>query len=295
MFLASKIVNVLLQPGNLFLGAVLAGTVMLFGRRARLGRGILVAALTALAATSLSSADQRLLALLEDRFPPPPEPLGRVDGIIVLGGSVNPAQSAARGGAPSIKAAADRLTGMMILARRFPDAKVVFTGGSGDPLHPELREAPMVRRLLQALGSELDGRILFEEDSRNTHENAVFSLALARPRPGEVWLLVTSAAHMPRSVGVFRAAGWPVVPYPVDYATGGSRRTWLQHLDPQHSLGTLNLVMHEVVGLLYYRLRGWTDDLFPAPRDFEIRTGLRLPVRVPLWQNGAPGAMERVC
>ena len=63
-------------------------------------------------------------------------------------------------------------------------------------------------------------RILVETRSRNTYENAVYSKELAQPQPGQIWLLVTSANHMPRAVGCFRAVGFDVIPYPVDYDTG---------------------------------------------------------------------------
>ena len=72
----------------------------------------------------------------------------------------------------------------------------------------------MARQLWTGMGVPPE-RMLFETAARNTHENAVLAHALAKPRPGETWLLVTSASHMPRSVGVFRRAGWDVVPWPV--------------------------------------------------------------------------------
>src|SRR5207248_10072596 len=62
-----------------------------------------------------------------------------------------------------------------------------------------------------------ENRIVLEERSRSTHENAVFAKELIRPSTAETWILVTSAFHMPRAVASFRAVDWPVIPYPVDF------------------------------------------------------------------------------
>ena len=104
---------------------------------------------------------------------------------------------------------------------------------------------------------------MLERQSRNTYENAVFSKAMIAPKPGERWLLVTSAYHMPRSVGLFRKAGFPVEPYPVDWRVGHRPRAstafrcWV--------CGGPTLPCASGSGLLAYRLRGRIDDLFPGP------------------------------
>jgi len=139
---------------------------------------------------------------------------------------------------------------------------VIFSGGSGDPLNPDEREAEAARPLFDLLG--LGGRIEIEAQARNTHENAVYARALAQPRGGETWILVTSATHMPRAVGCFRQAGFPVLPYPVDYlfAEGGAS---LSRLDFGGRLGYLGHAIHEWLGLFAYRLTGRTDTLLPGP------------------------------
>ena len=92
-------------------------------------------------------------------------------------------------------------------------------------------------------------RLLLEQHSRNTAENAALSLALAQPQPGQVWLLVTSAFHMPRAMHEFHEAGWQgLVPYPVDYRSGPfvDGIGW----DLPENLRVLNTALHERVGLL---------------------------------------------
>jgi uncharacterized SAM-binding protein YcdF (DUF218 family) len=154
------------------------------------------------------------------------------------------------------------LTGA-VLARLHPEARIVLTGGAADPLRPDPKEAPVMAELLVSLGIEAE-RLVVEDQSRNTYENAVYSQRLAQPKKGEVWLLVTSARHMPRSVGCFRAVDWPVIPYPVDFDTDRAS-DWVNGDVPVVRLGRLDKAVHEWLGLVFYRLSGWTDALLPAP------------------------------
>ena len=105
----------------------------------------------------------------------------------------------------------------------------------------------------------------FENRSRNTYENAIMTRALVRPKPGESWLLVTSAAHMPRSIGIFRHIGWDMTAYPVDYRTFGNSRDDKPTTEALDSLRRLDVALHEWVGLAAYWAAGKTDTFFPAP------------------------------
>ena len=118
----------------------------------------------------------------------------------------------------------------------------------------------MVRGFLAEIGVNGD-RILYERQSRNTYENATRALELIQPKPGETWILVTQAISMPRAVGVFRKAGWDVIPYPAGYLTGG--RSGGLSLDLLGGLRLASIAIHEWAGLLAYRVMGYTDALFP--------------------------------
>lgn len=265
MHMFSKIIDAALQPGMLFTLMVAAGAALLFTRRYRWGRAVIVTALALAVLISAAPVDDGATAWLEERFPIPSRLPERVEGIVVLGGAIDPIISAARRQI-ALNGAAERLVALIALARLYPDARLVFSGGSGAVFAREHKEADYARAFYRDMGFDV-ARILFESGSRNTRENAVLSKALAAPRPGETWLLVTSALHMPRAIGSFRAVGWEVVPYPVDYLTTG-RLTAASALrfSPVGS-GHLGPLLHEAVGLIGYRLRGWTDDLLPAPRD----------------------------
>ena len=115
-----------------------------------------------------------------------------------------------------------------------------------------------------ALFSVDANRILYEDQSRNTAENARLSRELAIPQDGENWVLITSAFHMPRSVGAFRKAGWKIIAYPVDFGTTGTQGV-TPTFDFRGGLGRLSRALHECLGLLFYWLTDRTDSLFPGP------------------------------
>jgi uncharacterized SAM-binding protein YcdF (DUF218 family) len=155
------------------------------------------------------------------------------------------------------------MTEAVALANRFPQARIVFTGGSAAMLTTELPESATMGRLLEALGVARE-RTTLEDRSRDTYENAVFTKRLLDPQPGQRWLLVTSGWHMPRAVGCFRRVGFPVEPWPVDYRTSGRLSPWLNTGIPE-GLRRMDFVMKEYVGLVVYYLRGRTSALFPGP------------------------------
>lgn len=259
MFVLMKLAEMASAPLNLVLLALVAAVVLFARGRKRSARRLVVIATAIMVLIAAVPWAGLLVAPLEDRFPVPAPP-EKVDGIIVLGGAIDPFLSARRN-QPAVTGAAERLLVMAALARRYPEAVLVYTGGSGTIRNQELKEAPVAREILASLGVDLS-RVIFEGQSRNTWENAVLSRELVHPRPDQTWLLVTSAWHMPRSVGVFRAAGWSVLPYPVDYTTAGSG---VGPLGVDAGLEALRIGMHEWLGMVYYHWRGWCSGWFPGP------------------------------
>jgi uncharacterized SAM-binding protein YcdF (DUF218 family) len=264
-FILSKVLGFFASPSNLAIVLGLLGVLLLATRRERVGRFLTVASVVALAVLGLSPLGNALIIPLEDRFPPWDETRGPPDGIVVLGGAITPDVSFARN-AVALDEAAGRVTTAVELARRYPQARIIYSGGSGALIYREGSEAVAAVRIFESLGVPPE-RIIAEEQSRNTVENAVFSLLLAMPQPGERWLLVTSGYHMPRAMGVFRAAGFPVEAYPVDWRTRGPQDA----LRPFGTLGSglerADTAMREWVGLLVYWLTGRSAALFPGPQD----------------------------
>ena len=262
-FLLAKILGFFALPSNLLISLGLIGLVLMATRFARAGRRLAVAALLLLAIAGLSPLGNALILPLEDRFPPWDASRGAPAGIISLGGAVDTVVSPVRGEV-ALNEAAERMTAIAELARRFPDARIVFTGGSGRLIYDGVSEAGLAARLFESFGIAKE-RTILEDQSRDTDENARFTRDLVKPKPGERWLLVTSAHHMPRSIGVFRAAGFPVEAFPVDYRTRGA----VDMLRPFASMGDglrrTDTAAREWVGLLVYRVTGRTAELFPAP------------------------------
>jgi uncharacterized SAM-binding protein YcdF (DUF218 family) len=199
---------------------------------------------------------------LETRFPPIRQLPDSVTGIILLGGAFEP-ELTSYWSQPQVNGHAARLIVFMALARKYPNLRLVFSGGAavfGDQLPTE---SDIARGLFGSLGMDT-GRIIFENRSRNTCENAIYTAQLIKSSQQQTWVLVTSAMDMPRAVGAFRKAGVRVLPYPVDYTT---ERSTVSDLRPTiaRNLDHLDHAAHEWFGLLGYRLLGCTDTLFPGP------------------------------
>lgn len=250
-------------PDSILLAILAAGTALLWTRRRRLGRALVTLALALCLAIAVLPLGGWLTLPLEERFPRLAELPDGLSGIVVLGGAVRQRITQARG-QPALTGAAERMTEFVALARRHPELKLAFIGGSASITHPEIKETIVARLLFERLGLDPD-RVVYEDQSRNTYENAVDSYALLKPAPGERWALITSAMHMPRAVGVFRKAGWKVVPFPVDYTTTGDAPE-LRWRGLLHGLDGLATGLHEWMALIGYRLLGRTDAVFPAPR-----------------------------
>ncbi len=264
-FAVSKVLWAITAPGNaLTLCLVVGAAVRAATPWRRLGALLIGAAAVGFAAIATLPLGLWLIAPLEARFPAPTAPPPEVAGLILLGGAVETAASSqARGVA--LTAAAERLTATAVLARRYPEAPVIVTGGSGAMLDPGAREAPHAARALAALGVA-PSRLRPEPASRNTWQNAMQARRLADRSDQRPWVLITSAWHMPRAVGAFRAAGWSgrLLPWPVDYRTRADHampvRFWLAR-----GVAELDLAVREWIGLVAYHLTGRSDRLFPRP------------------------------
>lgn len=261
-FVLSKVLDVFVHPLHLLL-LLLVATLVADGCGAvRLRRAGLIAAVLFLAALGVSWIPDAVIQPLENRFPQPSLADLHPTGAIVLGGAVQPGDVPATRGVATLNDMAERMTRAVELARRFPDMRLVFTGFSASLAPDGPSEADVARRFFEEQGVD-PARIVYEDRARNTFENAVFSKPLVSPQPGETWLLVTSAFHMPRSVGIFRKVGWDVVPYPVDFRTPVGPAGYA--FDIASGSRDLDLALHEWIGLLAYRLTGKTSSLFPGP------------------------------
>ena len=261
-FYASKLMWAVAVPSTFLTVLALVGVVLAVRFRA-LGLTLAAIGVVGLVIGGLSPLARLLLNPIENRFPVFTDDGGHIDGVIVLGGAELPEITEARG-QPAFQESGERMLALADLARRYPQARIVFSGGSGD-IAPsgKVSESDVVRQVLPQLGVD-PARVVFEGQSRNTAENARLSRELVQPSLGERWLQVTSAFHMPRAVGCFRAAGFPVTAYPVDFRTPGDA-SLRPFRSVSEGLGFLDLALREWVGLAAYYWTGRSSALLPAP------------------------------
>jgi uncharacterized SAM-binding protein YcdF (DUF218 family) len=254
-FVTAKLVSALIRVDTWIVLALALIVLALVLERHRLALRLSAGAFALLLTFSIFPLGDLLLQPLEASYTVNPA-LSRVDGIIILGGG-EATRIGDFWGQPQLNEAGDRYTAALALTRRFPEAQLLFTGGSGalrDLVGGGSVEAELAGALFLGQGVA-SGRLLLEGKSRNTAENARLSRALAAPGPDDVWVLVTSASHMSRAMRSFEAAGWTgLVAYPVDYRTGSFRdgMGW----DLVGHLEILNAGIKEQVGQLAYRLTG---------------------------------------
>ena len=258
-FVLSKILTIVIVPSHLLFIVAITGIALLATRFRKWGLRVLIASVLVTGAIWLLPIGAALTLPLETRFPAWTSTQGAPTGMIVLGGAINPEVSAAHGQI-ALNGSAERLTAAVALAREYPNARIVFSGGNPNLIGGR-PEGDFALRFFEEVGVPRD-RVIVESQSRHTVENAIFSKRLIAPKPSERWLLITTAMHMPRAVGVFRQVGFQVEPYPVDYQLTGWRA--LRALG-SGSMGRTDAAVHEWLGLFAYWTTGRITDLFPGP------------------------------
>ncbi|GFO83618.1 YdcF family protein [Methyloceanibacter sp.] len=275
-FYLAKAVWFVLQPSTFIALLIGYGAILIWTGWARWGRRFVSAGALLLLVAGLSPLGNALILPLEDRFPRadldrPPPPAG----LIILGGAENRLVGSARK-APTVNEAGERLLEGAILAHRFPEAKVAFSGGDAGILYKSNSEAEGAAAILTQLGVAGD-RLILEANARDTYENAVYLKkeleAEAKSGADSRWLLITSAYHMPRSMGAFRQAGFEVEPWPVDYRTRGPADFTKPFDKVSEGLRRIDTATREWVGLLAYWLTGRINVLFPSPDLIERSQG----------------------
>ena len=261
-FVLSKLLWLVVQPVSLAALLIAVGLALVAGRRRVWGLWVGGTGLTVLVVSAYTSLGLVLIAPLENRFARPEQMPAQVSTIIMLGGATDGRVSSARS-ISELNQSGDRVIETLGLARRYPLAQVVLTGGSGSLMGEAESEAAIAGRLLQALGVA-PGRLVLEEASRNTDENAARTRAMICAVDGTV-VLVTSAFHMPRSIGLFERSGIRVVPWPVDYRSAGGEGLAISLANPLFNLETMSVALREWIGLLVYAGTGRIDAVLPAP------------------------------
>lgn len=264
-FITSKLLWAFVSPDSLL---VMLGVSAWFASvigRVRLSRQLSSVFAFSLIVIAFLPLGEWLIAPLENRFPANVALPANSKGLIVLGGAISPTLSNIWG-QPELNGAAERLTNFYYLANLYPDAQLVFSGGNGSVTEQQHKEANAAKVFFEQLGLN-DRAILFEGESRNTIENVKNSKALVNPGADENWILVTSASHMPRAVGVFCQQDWKITPYPVDHRSKTGELLRL-NFNFAENLSLLTSASREWLGLVAYRLLGHSNQLLPGSKSF---------------------------
>ncbi|MDW9415915.1 YdcF family protein [Sinorhizobium meliloti] len=261
MFLVSKIFWLVAQPLSLAFLALLVGVLLMLGRFRRSGGTLSAFGLAVLFVTLFTTAGSYFLQILEDRFPrPTPEPT-ELACIIVLGGAFENVVMASRGGM-ELNQAAERFVETLRLAQAYPQARILVSGGDGSLSGIYEGDAHASENFFGTFGIGSD-RLIREGESRTTFENARYTRDLLAKNGLERCALVTSAYHMPRSIGLFRANGMEVTPWPTDYRTSGKVRLGFDFTQPSLNAQLATTAAKEWTGLVAYYLLGRTQTLLP--------------------------------
>lgn len=260
-FYISKIFWLLAQPLSLSLLLLTAGILagLMGWNRIRMLSSVTAAAVLFL--TLFTSTGAVVLQVLEDRIPRAELPAAGPTCIITLGGGFEAEVVTARGGFEMTQAG-DRFVETLRLAMAFPQARILISGGDGSLSGAFEGDAVIGPRFFEAFGVPAS-RVIRETESRDTFENAGNTQELLKQNHLENCLLVTSAFHMPRSVGLFRKLGLVVLPWPTDYRTAGKASLGLDLTQPSTNAQLMTTALREWIGLAFYHLAGRTDAFLP--------------------------------
>lgn len=251
-----------MNPFNVILALLVLGWLLLFKKPA-VGKRLIGMGLLIIFLAGSDFLPEIMMRSLENRIPAGAVP-SKINGVIVLAGMVN--MESSRKGLIELTEQSDRIIEGIIMLQKYPEAKLIITGGSGYLKQGEnLKEADYLKKMAILLGVNKE-RILIERNSRNTHEHAVVLAKILHTEEKGQWVLITSAFHMPRSYGCFKKEGLNIIPYPVDYKTGSDSNTGFSFFSIMPGIGNFgrfSIALHEWIGLIAYKITGYTNAIFP--------------------------------
>lgn len=252
MFIAAKLLAFVTQP-LAWVALLMLAALLLTGTRPGLSKRLGWSSLALLQMLGWEPLPDALLRRLEAQYPPFAASVQTFVGVVVLGGALESGYVWTIPGQSALNDSAERMTEVLPLLRKNPALRVLFTGGEGELFASDMSEAQRARIFFDSQGIDTT-KMLFESASRTTYENAVLSKSVQGVDPSRPWLLLTSAWHQPRAMAAFRSAGWNVTAYPVDFRSG--LFTPWSHYSLDQGVKKWCIVLHEIVGMLAYRLTG---------------------------------------
>ena len=260
-FFLSKLIWLLVSPDSLLLILILVALFFLYLGKQQLAKKTLSIASGLFIIIAFFPVGEWLLYPLESHFQTNPTLPDNITGIIALSGAED-AELSHIWQQVELNNAAERDLTFLTLAQQYPKAKLVYTGGTGSLTKQEYKGADVAKKLFEQLGFNTV-EIIFERESRNTYESAIYSKKIVKPAKGENWILITTGWHMPRSVGIFCKEEWPVIPYSVDHQTNKDNLFRI-NFNLSGNLLTLKTAIKEWLGLFAYYLSGKTTSFLPS-------------------------------
>jgi uncharacterized SAM-binding protein YcdF (DUF218 family) len=253
-FQISKLVAPLLSPLPVFFFAALAVAVL--GCRGH-ARRLLLALLAFLWLCSADAVVDPLLGAWERASPPLAlADVPQADAVVVLAGMTEARPAHGLADRVEFESSVERVLEGARLLRAGKAPRLVLSGGPADLFGRQPPEAPRLAAWLTQMQLVEPERIVVEDQSRTTSENAERTAALAREAGWKRLILVTSALHMPRALGCFRAVGLDVVPYPVDYLADAGHIGAADFVPGEKGLLHSRRLGRELIGLAAYTLMG---------------------------------------
>ena len=261
-FIASKVLWFIAQPMSIILLLLILGVMLGALKSRRTALVVHLSVVLVIVVMGYTTLGAVLIQPLENRFPRPSGLPENIGAILVLGGATSSDVSRARD-VSELNAAGDRMTEALVLARIYPDAPIIFSGGIGSLTGGAEKEADTARRFFLSQGISTE-RLILEGEARNTAENASLTESLLADYSGPA-LLVTSAFHMPRSMGLFRAENIEIIPWPVDYRSTGTETFRFVFGDAAENFSLATTAMREWIGLVAYSATGRISEVLPSP------------------------------
>ena len=255
-FYLSKILWLIVNPFNIFIFITLFTMFLYFINFRRLSLIIYLINFIFIALISFFPIGSYLTYIIEKEFHTNTKIPKRVDGILILGGATNPLLFK-EFDQISLNGSAERLVESVMIIRKFEKAKVIFSGGSGIVNRSDLGHSQVAKLFYKKMGVDIN-KIFFEDKSRNTHENIIYSKKIAKPKKNENWLLITSAFHMKRALLIAEKNNWKLIPYAVDFKNVKEFKL-IPNLNLLSNLNSFQSGLHEWLGLVAYYLMGRTD------------------------------------
>ena len=194
-----------------------------------------------------------LLNKLEDFIKPSKYPVQQLKGVVVLGGIFDSGLKSQQRNDVFLNGGAERVTKALELYNKNPKLLILFSGFSQELKPQGWSESDMAKKFFLEQGVRSEN-LIFENKSRNTFENINYSKDIIKNYKG-TWGLITSASHMPRSYFGFKRQGLILEPIIVDFKTGTSPIFWIS-FNIGSGLSNWSTLLHEVVGISYYKITG---------------------------------------